>query len=102
MKISGFEKIISIDRFEYLSCIDRHEVLEKEKYYFEYILNEINEDEINEPDNTNVYLEAIVTDNNDPDKKGRLQVGFETENIQEASDRREMIVFTQDGGFLAF
>ncbi len=41
MKISGFEKIISIDRFEYLSCIDRHEVLEKEKYYFEYILNEI-------------------------------------------------------------
>ena len=23
-------------------------------------------------------------------------------NIQEASDRREMIVFTQDGGFLAF
>ena len=26
MKISGFEKIISIDRFEYLSCIDRHEV----------------------------------------------------------------------------
>ena len=41
MKISGFEKIISIDRFEYLSCIDRHAVLEKEKYYFEYILNEI-------------------------------------------------------------
>ncbi len=27
---------------------------------------------------------------------------FEQFNIQEASDRREMIVFTQDGGFLAF
>lgn len=57
--------------------------LDKEKYYFEYVLDEIIGEVTVEPDIINTYLYAKVTDNNDPDKKGRLQVNFENEVIED-------------------
>ena len=58
-------------------------VLEKEKYYFEYVLYEIKEDLEIQEETENVYLYAKVTDNDDPDKMGRLQVDFENESIED-------------------
>ena len=55
---------------------------EKEQYYYEYILREIGEKTVTKETNS-VYVNAIVTDNNDPDKKGRLQVNFENDYIQD-------------------
>ena len=58
-------------------------ILEKEKYYFEYTFNEITEGIDNDGDLPSVYLDAVVTDNNDPDKKGRIQVSFETDDVMD-------------------
>lgn len=58
-------------------------VLEKGKYYFEYVLYEIRDDTDIQEESIDAYLYAKVTDNNDPDKKGRLQVSFENESIED-------------------
>ncbi len=58
-------------------------LLEKGKYYFEYELYEIKDDTEIQEESENVYLYAKVTDNNDPDKMGRLQVDFENESIED-------------------
>lgn len=58
-------------------------VLEKEKYYFEYVLYEIKDGTEMKEESIDAYLYAKVTDNDDPDKKGRLQVSFENESIED-------------------
>ncbi len=58
-------------------------VLEKQKYYYEYILSEVAGDAEIQEELVNVYLYAKVKDNNDPDKKGRLQVDFENDGIED-------------------
>lgn len=58
-------------------------VLEKEKYYYEYVLYEIKDGTDVQEESIDTYLYAKVTDNNDPDKKGRLRVDFENESIED-------------------
>lgn len=67
---------------EFYICAKKY-VLDKGKYYFEYELIQITNDSEIKKDFVNEYLYAKVTDNNDPDKKGRLQVNFESENIED-------------------
>ena len=65
-----------------LVVIEKRYVLENEKYYYRYILKEISEEIMNKEKN-DVYIDAIVIDNNDPEKRGRLQVSFELEGVQD-------------------
>lgn len=58
-------------------------ILEKEKYYYEYKLFEIQDDTEIQKQEINSYLYAKVTDNNDPDNMGRLQVIFENDDIED-------------------
>ncbi len=58
-------------------------VLDKGKYYFEYKLDQISTNLEIKKDLVNEYLYAEVTNNNDPHKRGRLQVDFGNENIED-------------------
>lgn len=58
-------------------------VLERAKYYYDYVLYEIKADAAAEESSVNAYLYAKVTDNDDPDKKGRLKVNFENDNTED-------------------
>lgn len=57
-------------------------ILEQEQYYYEYYLLEIKEHNRSKICN-NAFLEAIVKDNNDPDRLGRIKVSFENEGIED-------------------
>ena len=70
---------------EYYAASKKY-VLEHERYYYEYELREITEDSEVKPDLTNVYLYAKVTDNKDPELKGRLRVSFENKDFQDCCD----------------
>lgn len=67
---------------EYYVASKRY-ILDKEKYYYEYVLYENNESASLKPNLVNAILYAKVTDNDDPEKKGRLQVDFENGNIED-------------------
>lgn len=61
-------------------------VLDEGQYYFEYELDEEQVIECN-PTITNAkILEAIVKDNNDPDKKGKIQVSFSSETMEDCME----------------
>ncbi len=59
-------------------------VLEKEQYYFEYFLREVKEEVNDIVIENDVLLEAIVSDNNDPDKKGRVKVSFNIDVMEDS------------------
>lgn len=63
--------------------VSKRYVLENEKYYFDYVLYENKERTSPKPDPVNVILYARVTDNDDPDKEGRLRVNFENDKIED-------------------
>lgn len=74
-----------IDIFEkHFFVIEKRYKLVKAEYRYIYILKEITEEKIiREEKKEKVYLEAKVINNNDPERKGRLQVNFETEKIED-------------------
>lgn len=58
-------------------------LMDKEKYDFVYTLTELIDDAANLIDEINVFIEATVTNNDDPDKKGRVQVSFGNEIVED-------------------
>ena len=68
-------------------AVSKKYVLEHERYYFEYELREVTKDSEVKPDPTNVHLYAKVTDNKDPEQKGRLRVSFENKDFQDCCDK---------------
>ena len=60
-------------------------ILEQEQYYYEYYLLEIKEYNRSKICN-NAFLEAIVKDNNDPDRLGRIKVSFENEGVEDCME----------------
>lgn len=61
-------------------------LLDKEQYYYEYCLHEKKEQQEEYRVNNNLLLVAIVKDNNDPDKKGRVQVSFANETLEDSME----------------
>lgn len=72
VSFSGTEYIVKGKKYSF----------EKEQYYYDYSLDEIVDESIVR-ETKSAYLDAVVTNNNDPDKKGRLQVAFETGEIED-------------------
>ena len=60
-------------------------ILEQEQYYYEYYLLEIKEHNKSKICN-HAFLEAIVKDNNDPDRLGRIKVSFENEDVEDCME----------------
>lgn len=72
-----------IDIFgKHFGVIEKRYKLVNQQYIYMYVLKEI-ADEIIVCEKNDSYIEAVVIDNDDPDRKGRLQVTFETDDIQD-------------------
>ena len=56
------------------------------QYYFEYELDEKKDTECNPIITNEGILEAIVKDNNDPDKTGKIQVSFSSETMEDCME----------------
>ena len=76
---------------EYYAASKKY-VLEHGRYYFEYVLREVTEDSEVKPDSTNVCLYAVVTDNEDPELKGRLRVSFDNKDFQDCRDTETRVI----------
>ena len=61
-------------------------VLEHGQYYFEYHLFEIRDNKDKCEICNEAFLEAVVKDNDDPDKKGRIKVSFSNEMIEDCME----------------
>ena len=64
----------------------RKYVLDEGQYYFEYELDEKKDAECNLKIINDGILEAIVKDNNDPDKTGKIRVSFSSETMEDCME----------------
>jgi hypothetical protein len=77
--------VVNYNGKELFVCQKRY-ILEREQYYYEYCLHKTKESK----DTYDIYndelLEAVIKDNNDPDRKGRVKVSFANENIKDCME----------------
>lgn len=66
--------------------ISKKYFLDKGQYYFEYIMCEKKETECDSVVQNGELLEAVVKDNNDPDKMGKVQVSFASDVMEDCME----------------